>query len=138
MKYAEKFGLRPADRIVENITGLGISKHHAIYLGRDPTGTEWIVENFMGQGVRLVTAAAHFSRGNLVHRIERFSGTQQQRKCAVQWALQQVGRPYHLIQFNCEHFAEQVQTGRPRNRQVEWVWIGLAVLVIIQLVKTNR
>ena len=136
--YSQKFSLQPADRIVENITGLGFSKHHAIYLGRDFRGTEWIVENFKGYGIRLVTAAVHFSRGNQVSRIERFSGTPQQRKAAVQWALQQVGRRYDLVHFNCEHFAEQVQTGRPRSRQVERVGMGLAILFFIGLVKANR
>jgi uncharacterized protein YycO len=133
MTYAQRYGLQSADRVVETITQFGMSKHHVIYLYTDASGIEWMAENVKGHGVKLMTAQQHFGNAKAVCRIEKFVGTLDERRAAVQRALQQVGRPYDLIKFNCEHFAEQVQTGKPRSRQVEHVALGLAALCIIGL-----
>lgn len=137
MFFSKQYGLQPGDRVVERITPLGIITHHAIYLGPDPAGIEWVVENVKGRGVALVKATEHFKPGTSIVRIERFTGTLRERKAAVQRALVQVGLPYDLVRFNCEHFAEHVQHGTHRSRQVEKVGIGLAVLCLIGLLNAE-
>lgn len=134
MNYASKYGLRPADRIVESITLLGLSKHHCIYLGTDHQGTEWIAENYKFKGVRLVKATDYFKSILRIERIQRFHGTPKERKEAVKRALDSVGQPYSLIDFNCEHFAEYVQYGRRKSRQVENVFTGLFAFLIIGII----
>jgi len=118
MNYALKYGLRPADRIIEPIFQTGLTKHHAIYLGQDRQGREWIAENYKFGGVRLVNAQDYFKKGKLIKR-KKFTGTNSQRIAAVKRALSQLGKPYDLIDFNCEHYAEYVQSGVARSSQVE-------------------
>jgi hypothetical protein len=137
MTYARTHGLQPADRIVESITQLGISKHHSIYLGADAAGVEWMAENYKFKGVRLIKAADYFRAIIRLERIERFVGSPLQRKEAVQRALTLLGKPYSLIDFNCEHFAEHVQHGKARSRQVENVFGGLLVLLFIALITSD-
>src|SRR5690606_17921663 len=106
--YASKYGLQPADRIKEPIFQTGLSKHHAIYLGMDQYGQEWISENHWQHGVRLVKADAYFKEGNS-YTVVTFEGTYTERIAAVKRALAVLGKPYDLIQYNCEHYASYVQ-----------------------------
>jgi hypothetical protein len=56
----------------------------------------------------------------------------------VKRALDMVGQPYSLINFNCEHFSEFVQHGKARSRQVENFGIGiLAALFIIAIISES-
>lgn len=134
MTYGLKYGLRPADRIVECITQLGISKHHCVYLGADQQGTEWIAENYKFNAVRLVKAHDYFKTIRRIARIQRYQGSPKQRQEAVQRALDLVGQPYSLINFNCEHFAEFVQYGKSKSNQVENAFAGLFALLIIGII----
>jgi len=134
MIYASKYDLQPADRIVECITQLGISKHHSVYLGTDHQGIEWIAENYKFNGVRLLKANDYFKSIISIKRIERFKGSPTQRRNAVQRALDLVGQPYDLINFNCEHFAEYVQYGKRKSHQVENVLAGLLTFLIIGII----
>jgi hypothetical protein len=134
MTYALRYGLRPADRIVECITQLGISKHHCVYLGADYQGTEWIAENYKFKAVRLIKAADYFETILRIERIQRFQGSPKQRREAVQRALDLVDQPYSLINFNCEHFAEYVQYGKSKSSQVENVFAGLFALLIVGII----
>ncbi|MDX1954704.1 MAG: lecithin retinol acyltransferase family protein [Chitinophagaceae bacterium] len=120
MNYAQLYGLQPADRLTEPIFQTGLSQHHVIYLGADAQGVEWISENYKFKGVRLVRASAYFRPGKKF-RVHKFSGNDQQREAAVRRALSLVGAPYNLIDFNCEHYAEFVQTGKSGSKQVDWV-----------------
>lgn len=117
MNYSVMYGLRPADRLVEPIFVTGLSKHHAIYLGHDHQGVEWIAENFKFGGVRKVKASEYFSRGKQIT-IRHFAGTYSERIAAVNRALNRMGEPYDLINFNCEHYAEYVQSGRATSNQI--------------------
>lgn len=138
MNYAKRYGLQPADRLIEPIFATGLSKHHIIYLGEDHQGVEWIADNYKFQGVRKVRASDYFTRGKKF-RIEPFKGTYDQRIVAVKRALSRMGERYDLINFNCEHYAQYVQTGHATSKQVDLVMEGLqaaaAVLFIIGVVK---
>ena len=120
MKFSNLYGLQPADRIIEPIFQTGLSQHHVIYLGGDDAGVEWIAENYKFKGVRLVKASDYFLLGKKV-RVKKFTGNQAERETAVTRALHLVGAPYDLINFNCEHYAEYVQTRVSSSKQVNIV-----------------
>src|SRR5450432_2634262 len=103
MQYSTRFNLRPGDRMISPIFATGLSKHHSIYLGADHAGTEWIIENYKFRGVRLVKASEYFLHPKSFN-IKPFLGTGLQRQQAVQRALREIGKPYDLINYNCEHF----------------------------------
>jgi hypothetical protein len=42
-------------------------------------------------------------------------------------AFQLVNQPYYLLSYNCEHFANQVTTGKARSKQIE----NLLALVLL-------
>ena len=129
MLYTKKFGLAPGDRIVRPIFATGISKHHAVFLGADHAGTEWVAENYFKEGVRLVNAVDFFSKMKSFN-IVKFNGNYQQRVEAVKRALLKLGTPYDLIDYNCEHFATYVQTGKAFSKQVEIVNDLLKVVTV--------
>src|SRR6187549_2041815 len=108
MHYSKRFGLNPGDQVVEIITPLGFVKHFSVYLGWDQTGTEWMIENKKFIGVRLVKASEYFKNILQISRIQKFAGNSIARKQVVQNALTKIGKPYNLIDYNCEHFVTDV------------------------------
>jgi hypothetical protein len=138
IRNLQKWNLQPADRIVVPKRNLRMVQHHAIYLGKDEYGTDWIAENKIGKGVHIVTASDFFSDVIEVTRVEPFRGNQYQRKEAVQFALSLKGRNYDLLQFNCEHYANVVQHRVPISHQAK-TGIGLGLLgLFIGLIVTNN
>jgi uncharacterized protein YycO len=128
--YINLYQLKPGDRIVVPKSWLKVIQHHVIYLGQNHMGVHLIAENAVGLYVRII-AADEFFRGNpQVTRVDHFVGNNSDRKIAVQRALKQVGQPYDLINYNCEHFATYVQTGKPTSNQVGW---GLALLGVFAI-----
>ncbi len=130
----QKLGLLPADRIVVPKSGLRIIQHHAIYLGQNHQGQHLIAENKIGFGVRLVTANDFFKDVIEVTRIERFNGNNYQRRILVQKALDKMGQPYHLIDYNCQHFANEIQYNLKKSDQVEGLFEGLKFAAVTALV----
>lgn len=131
MSYIKYYGLKPADRIVVPKSIAGIIQHHAVYLGQDYQGQDLIAENVYGMYVRVVTANEFFSKNPKVTRIEPFKGNNYERKVAVQRALDLLGKPYSLINFNCEHFANVVQHGKSESIQVARGVFGVAAFFIL-------
>jgi Permuted papain-like amidase enzyme, YaeF/YiiX, C92 family len=123
----KELGLLPADRIVVPKSELRVIQHHAIYLGQNNQGVDLIAENKIGHGVRLITGDDFFGNQIEITRVERFTGTNYERQIAVQKALQKLGKPYDLINYNCESFASEIQTGVPHSKQVETIYEGVAV-----------
>lgn len=111
--------LQAADRIVVPKSDLRWVQHHAIYLGKDVNGTDWIAENKIGKGVHFVPAADFFSNVTEITRVEPFCGTESERKHAVRSALALKGTNYDLFQFNCEHYANVVQYRQAESHQVK-------------------
>jgi uncharacterized protein YycO len=130
--------LQPADRLVIPKSGLNLVQHHAIYLGKDNYGNRIYIENAIGKGVQQVSEAYLFRSGYELTRVERFQGDWQQRNAAVQFAMQLIGKPYNLLNFNCEHYANTVQHRKSYSTQVN-VGIGLGLLTLfIGLIKNNE
>lgn len=86
-----------------------------------------VAENKIGFGVRLITADVFFKDVTEVTRIEKFNGTNYQRKIAVQKALNKLGQSYHLIDYNCQHFANEIQYNHIKSDQVDGLFEGLKV-----------
>ena len=86
-----KYNLLPGDRIIEPKSNLRVIQHHSIYLGQDIYGADWMIENKIGYGVRLIRAADYFNGVIEITSIKRFEGTGHERKLAVQKALKEVG-----------------------------------------------
>lgn len=135
MLYANKYGLQTGDQIVEPLTGLGFSKHFAVYLGWDYHGEEWIAENHKTKGVQIITAAEYFRNVNHISRIDKFKGTGQQRRALVAKAKSLVGKPYSLVSYNCEHFASEVTSGVAESRQITIAAVSLVGLVLFNLMR---
>lgn len=119
--------LQIGDRLV---CGKGIfTKHHGIYAGTH-NGIAWVAECQLNIGVRYIQLSEYlkWNAANL-HRIERFSGNRSQ---IISRINSVIGTPYNLLQFNCEHFAEYIQTGIVRSKQVEnaFLLLGAAALFV--------
>lgn len=131
MRYARKYGLQPGDAIVEPIFQTGITKHFSLYLGVDAAGTEWIAENYKWEAVRIVPAEQYFHLGRKVERIEKFNGDSVARRKTIQRALALVGKPYDLVSYNCEHYVNEVLTGKSESKQVDNIVLGLLTVLIV-------
>lgn len=123
--------LKAADRIVLPKSGIGLIQHHAIYIGKDNNGNRLYVENAIGKGVQIVKETYLFRDGYELTRVERFNGSEHQRKVAVKFAIQQIGKHYDLFSFNCEHYANTVQHNNSYSKQVgNGVLFGLFALIV--------
>lgn len=125
MSYVNFYNLKPGDKIVVPKSSLKLVQHHVIYLGQDHFSQDLIAENAVGRHVRLVTAKEFFKENPEVTRIDRFQGSNYERKLAIERALKLLGKPYSLIDFNCEHFANYVQSGTFKSDQVSWGFLLL-------------
>jgi len=123
--------LKPGDSVTVPKSSFNLVQHYAVYLGYDNEGTHWMIENVAGRGVVLTRAADFFTANPLVNKVVPFGGTNEERRQLVQKALYSVGQPYHLINYNCEHFATSLQTGTGRSRQVEVGFFAALLLLAI-------
>lgn len=122
--------LQSADRIVIPKSSLNLIQHHVIYLGKDKNGNRVYIENAIGKGVQIVSEAYVFRHGYEITRVDRFLGNQQQRNCAIQYAMLLIGKDYNLFDFNCEHYANTIQHGESYSSQVG-VGLGFVLLTFI-------
>lgn len=132
--YATLNTLRAGDRIVVPKSYLRMVQHHAIYLGFE-NGHHWLIENKEIFGVRVVNAATFFADVNEITRINSFiPKAGYSRNDLVNYALSKKGRRYNLTNYNCEHFANEVQHRVVKSKQAETgmsiVLFGLAALLI--------
>lgn len=127
----KNLNLKPGDRIVVPKSGLRLIQHHAIYLGQNHKGQHLIAENKIGMGVRVVTAEEFFRDVIEITGIERFTGSNSERKKTVQKALSKLGLPYNLINYNCQHFVNDVLQNRVESEQVgKAVLFGVVLLFV--------
>ena len=138
MKYANLYKLEPADRIVEPLFQTGLSTHHAIYLGIDRYGQELIAENHKQKGVQIIPARDYFSSARKIDRIGKFSGSMSERNLAIKRALGLSGKPYDLLSYNCEHYANEVQNGAAESKQVRNVFVLFILFIICLYLKYSN
>lgn len=140
LKVCSPADLRPGDHIAVR-RGEGYT-HHGIYLG------EGLVAHFTDEAGLAAKHAAQvrettletFLRGGLLLRRRHRHGLPRQEVVARARAVIYGERPwrrYHLIRNNCEHFAHDCATRRPRSLQVRKVmgvaavgglWIGRQII----------
>lgn len=113
----------------------GIIIHYGIYAGFFH-GQHWVAENNVGTGVRYVTFW-QFLGGKKLLPVERFRGTENQRKQIIPSINRLLGTQYDLFYYNCEHFANEVQLGireSPQIKVVTNIAFGIAVLCLANYV----
>ena len=133
MNYINFHNLKPGDKIVVPKSWIKLVQHHVVYLGQNYSGQELIAENAVGMYVRVIAADQFFKENPKITRIERFSGSNSERRAAIERALKKLGQPYDLINFNCEHFANYVQTGETKSDQVAWGFLALCAIAVVAI-----
>jgi hypothetical protein len=134
--------LQAGDRIVVPKSYLRMVQHHAIYLGFE-NGHHWLIENKEIVGVRVVNAATFFAGVNEITRINHFIPKDgYSRNHLINYALSKKGMRYHLTNYNCEHFANEVQHRVVKSKQADTgvgiALFGLAALLIGGLASGGR
>ena len=119
--------LRVGDRLVR---GKGsFSKHHGIYVGYNHQyGYHVVAENNTPHGVQYVTFE-QFLDGYSIERVERFKGSETERRKIIPFINSKIGTNYDLWIYNCEHFAHEVQTGKSESHQVQ-VGVGIGIVAV--------
>lgn len=120
--------LRQADAIVLNKKFLGMVDHYAIFLGYRNSSPVFVA-NYK-DGVKEVSISDMHEVLQTLQptAIERFIGSEIERRAAVVRAFSRVGeRAYNYFSNNCEHFKNWVHTGEHRSAQVNTA--GNALLV---------
>lgn len=130
----KSYSLKPGDEIIVPKSILNIVQHHAVYIGFDGNGKDWIIENIINVGVRLISADDFFNGVSKINKIIPFTGSNEQRRMLVQEALRSIGREYDLINFNCEHFVTHLKTGIPESKQVKQALMGFLGLLFISAI----
>jgi signal peptidase I len=140
--YQTLENLRAGDRIVVPKSYLQIVQHHAIYLGFE-NGQHWIIENKELFGVRVVNAITFFEGVNEITRINHFVPKEGYlRNDLIKFALSKKGKRYHLTNYNCEHFANELQHRVVKSTQSEngvgIALFGLALLLFGSMANSNN
>lgn len=128
MNLVNYYGIQLGDKVSRLKRGVPIIRHYAVYLGTDEYGRHIFAENNVNNGVQIVLAEDFFSNAELV-RVESVSKSWEQRNRSVRFAKQKVGQNYNLINYNCEHFANEVTIGIPKSEQVS-LGFGLMALAL--------
>jgi hypothetical protein len=125
--------LQIGDRIVVPKSTWNIVQHHAIYIGYW-NSQHWFVENKEGYGVRVASAFEFFNQVEKITEVRRFiQKPGYNRDDLYRYALSRVGRPYKMLTYNCEHFANEIQYRIVRSKQTE-AGFGLAFLGLVLLI----
>ena len=126
LSIVNQLNLQTGDRLIRRKGPL--SRHHGIFV-ENFDGTALVAENQAGNGVQYVSLEDFLqgSSANLVN-IVRFPGTEEARQHVIMRINALIGVQYDLVNFNCEHFAELIQSGVATSLQVKNTLLGLAVL----------
>jgi hypothetical protein len=136
MNKVNNYGIQLGDKVSRFKRGVPIIRHYAVYLGTDEYGRHIFAENNVNNGVQIVLAEVFFFNTELI-RVESVSKSWEQRNRSVKFAKQKVGHNYNLINYNCEHFANEVTSGIKKSVQVSFGF-GLAMLFLGGLVIKNN
>lgn len=92
------------------------SRHYMVYVGFI-NGVESIAENQQGVGVRYLPLTTALKQGKIIAH-EKFTGNDYERLLVKSKIDELIGTDYNLVNFNCEHFARKVTTGKAHSKQV--------------------
>jgi hypothetical protein len=111
--------LKQADAIVLNKKLLGMVDHYAIFLGYRNNSPVFVANYKNGVKEVSITDMREVLQTLQPTAIDRFNGTEFERKQAVSRALSRIGeRAYNYFSNNCEHFKNWVHSGKNRSEQV--------------------
>ena len=116
--FIRAFKLEAGDTVVVPKSEWEVIQHHALYVGCNPMDHHYMCENVVGEGVKLNRLKDFIQGTSKITTIKKFEGTPIERQTVVQKALAKLGRPYHLLSYNCEHFVNDVLTRTPASAQV--------------------
>jgi len=66
-----------------------------------------------------------------LERVEKFTGSDYARNQIIAKINSLLGTQYDLVNFNCEHFAELIQNGSVKSKQVGNVFLGLLAIALV-------
>jgi len=134
LQIVNHYNLMPGDTIVTPKSSLELVQHYATYLGADDYGFHYVCDNNIGTGVKLMYVTAFFSSISKITRIEKFTGSNTERVQVVQKALSLLGRPYDLINYNCESFSNDIRYNQPKSKQSQNALALLATTATVLLI----
>jgi hypothetical protein len=138
-QFIHDYNVQPGDVIIGAITPINIAGHHIVIL----PNLEFI-QNSNGQNINrpsIITVATDLLT---FKRLQRFEGNSLARAMAVKRAIsiEKEGRVYSWDSYNCEDFSSEVQTGKPKSKQVQNVTTGVVaagiVMTTLGLSKKNK
>lgn len=136
ISVADAYQLEQADVLVVPKSGISLIKHMIIYAGVDAQQNHWYLENNPQFGVRWIPGD-YVDQTYPSPQVRRFNGTATQRSQAIERGKFLLGKPYHLTQFNCEHYANYIQTGAlfspQSNNGIGIAALGLTALLLSKL-----
>jgi hypothetical protein len=129
--FAETNGLRPADVLMVPKSQLRVVTHFIVYLGKDNLGRDLYMDNNNVVGVRRFYENTLFAEFSGRFDVRPFRGSDGEREMAKIRAFGAEGTSYDLSNFNCEHFANFVQTGNAYSRQVSKAREGIKTMAVV-------
>jgi hypothetical protein len=121
--------LKIGDRLIRNKGGI-LSKHHVLYAGFW-NNQHLIAENQINAGVRYITLEQFLSEGKL-DRIEYYNHDDKSQALIVDRINKKIGSNYSLLNYNCEHFVNEVLTGVVESKQIKTgIALGIGVTLCL-------
>ena len=105
--------------------------HEGIVYGADRSGTDFMIENSKVCGQVVISTLQEFCGGGSWEIVQPApAGLEDQ---IISRALNLRGRPYDVIDYNCQHFVSEVYTGSPSSWQLPQfgLLVGLIALAIL-------
>ena len=126
--YEQIQNLQVGDKLVRE-KGI-FSKHHGVVAGR-LNGRIVVAENQRNVGVQYIWLDDFLLNDlNNLTRVEQFNGTEWERNQVAARIKGLIGTPYNLLSFNCEHFVEAVLNQKPKSKQINNVFIAVALIFV--------
>ena len=115
-------------------------EHNEVYAGFD--GSNYLFISFHGEpkkkyylSIMKVPVNEIDNFLNNFYAIRKFEGNEEERKRALERAYSKIGNKLDYINFNCEHFANYVQTGKFTSSYVNIGKIGVGIIGTLILYK---
>jgi hypothetical protein len=128
--------LKIGDRIIRTKGGI-FSKHHVIYAGFW-NGGHLIAENQLGFGVRYITLEQFVGEGT-IEKIEYYNYDENSQAEIINRINDKIGMQYSLLNYNCEHFVNDVLTNIVESKQIKTALaISIGVTLCYLAFKKNK
>jgi len=115
------------DRLVRTKGGV-FSKHHAVYAGFHEN-QHIVAENQIKVGVRYILLNQFLKEGTL-KRIDYNKHSVNAQEQIIERINNKMGATYSILNYNCEHFANEILTGIKESKQVK---TGISLSIIATL-----